>query len=563
MLSRLLLASVGLAATVHARAGPSVDVQNGTLVGIHSPEYDQDYFLGIPFAQPPVGQLRFANPQPLNESWGTPRDASNYSPACVGYGSSQMGYDVSEDCLYLNVIRPSGYQDQQLPVLVWIFGGGWVQGSGVDRRYNMSFIVEHSVKIGHPIIAVTMNYRLSAWGFLSSDELFETGHSNFGLRDQRTSLSWVQENIAAFGGNPSRVTLFGQSAGAFSIGQHITAYGGRDDGLFAAAVMLSGSPLAGTGLPSSSQSQYKRLLGNTGCNTSTSSIECLRGLPYEQLNAVINTTLLSSGWRTRIDGDIIADYASNQLNNGRFIKVPILVGATTDEGTNVGSRGLNTNEEFIQRIQNDRLNSSWAEAIAKAYPLISPDNILPNQAEDWVPPSEYGLQYRRAATYAGDQTFIAPRRFTCETWAKHNLTAYCYRFNSIPSWSSYLEGSTHFADVAFAQLNLLGVGYPPVRTPPFQGLDESYQDLARLFSGDIIAFAATGDPNSWSGRKVVMQNTLGDEVPRWPRYSSNKSCGEPKLFVYEGNITSYVEDDVWRREGIAKILSGNLEVYDR
>lgn len=124
---------------------------------------------------------------------------------CYGYGTDQWGYPVSEDCLYVNVIRPAGCEDEKLPVAFWIHGGGYFMGSGNDRRYNTSFMVENSVKIGKPIIAVNINYRLSAWGFLSgSEEIKESGEMNLGLRDQRLALQWVQDNIEAFGGKSSR-----------------------------------------------------------------------------------------------------------------------------------------------------------------------------------------------------------------------------------------------------------------------------------------------------------------------------------------------------------------------
>jgi carboxylesterase type B len=109
-------------------------------------------------------------------------------------------YDVSEDCLTVAVVRPSGYSHQKLPVGFWIHGGGFVNGGNADQRYNLSFIVERSVKIGKPIMAVAVNYRLSAWGFLGGDQVFGEGLANIGLRDQRLALHWVQENIAAFGG---------------------------------------------------------------------------------------------------------------------------------------------------------------------------------------------------------------------------------------------------------------------------------------------------------------------------------------------------------------------------
>ena len=182
-------------------SAPTVTVKNGTLEGLHSDTYDQDFFLGIPFARPPVGQLRFRVPQSINESWTETYDATSYSAACVGYGSDDWPYKtLSEDCLYLNIIRPAGYENTSLPVAFWIHGGGLFEGSSVDERYNLSFIVQRSVEDGNPIIAVSTNYRLSAWGFLTGEEVVETGQTNLGFRDQRLAMHWVQENIAAFGG---------------------------------------------------------------------------------------------------------------------------------------------------------------------------------------------------------------------------------------------------------------------------------------------------------------------------------------------------------------------------
>lgn len=185
----------------YGSSSPTVTVKNGTLEGVHSEQYDQDYFLGIPFAQPPVGALRFRVPQSINTSWSETRSAKDYSAACVGYGSDQWPYpSLSEDCLYLNVVRPSGYEKEKLPIAFWIHGGGLYEGSGIDQRYNLSFMVQRSVEIGKPIIGVSINYRLSMWGFVTGEEVVETGNANIGFRDQRLAMHWVQENIEAFGG---------------------------------------------------------------------------------------------------------------------------------------------------------------------------------------------------------------------------------------------------------------------------------------------------------------------------------------------------------------------------
>lgn len=190
---------------------PTVTLKNGSYYGIYSPLYDQDYFLGMPFAQPPLGNLRFHQPQSLNTTWTDFRNATVYQPECIGYGSDQwvLGNHVSEDCLSVNVIRPAGISPETaLPVGVFLNPGGYYQGGNMDPRYNMSFIVQQSQDMGTPFIAVSPNYRLSLWGFLYSQEVVEAGITNLGMLDQRLALHWVQENIAAFGGDPKKVTIW-------------------------------------------------------------------------------------------------------------------------------------------------------------------------------------------------------------------------------------------------------------------------------------------------------------------------------------------------------------------
>lgn len=443
---------------------------------------------------------------------------------------------------------------------VWIHGGAFTQGGGSDLRYNLSFLVQRSEQIGYPVIGVSMNYRLSAWGFLDSAELFASGESNMGLRDQRLSLHWIRENVAAFGGDPDKVTIWGQSAGGASVGAQVLAFDGRDDGLFRGAIMESGGPVA-LYEESSSDDLYNSLLEQTGCDTASSALSCLRELPYAALNAAINTTALSGAWWPKIDGDFVARHSSAQLADGAFVKVPIIVGATTDEGTSFAPKGINTTAEFRADLESS-LDADFVTKLLEAYPENSNENILPNQALDWVPPAAYGAQFRRVATYYGDKYMIAPRRLTAQVWTKHDLPTWSYRFNAIPAWATYVDGATHFVDVAFAMLNLDGVGYMPVRTPPFQGLAESYRDLARLMSGDWVKFVATGDPNGWEGRERAMA-TLGKKVPAWPRYGESKGGRGPVNFLYNGNVTGSVELDDWRGKGIALINDANLDQYDR
>jgi len=352
---------------------PVVTVRNGSLTGIYSSAYHQDFFLGIPFAQPPVGNLRFRKPQSLENKWAKPRKADAYSASCVGYGPNNILYrSSSEDCLYLNVIRPSGYVNgkKQLPVGIWIHGGGYFAGSSIDQRFNLSYIVQQSVEIGKPFIAISMNYRVSAWGFLSSAEVIESGQANVGLWDQRLALHWVQENIAAFGGeyipssphsaftfqvltdpvgDPKQVTIWGESAGAQSVGNHLIAFGGRNDRLFRAAIMQSGSPTSFTSL-SPSQDAFNNLTDSTGCSGALDKLQCLREIPFATLNQFFNNTQPGTRqpWAPVIDGDFIPGKASILLAQGKYVPVPIISGANSDEGTTFSPRGVNSTEDFLR-----------------------------------------------------------------------------------------------------------------------------------------------------------------------------------------------------------------------
>lgn len=203
------------------------------------------------------------------------------------------------------------------------------------------------------MLGITLNYRLSAWGFLQGDEVRESGNTNVGLRDQRLALQWIRENVAQFGGDPNKVTIWGQSAGAASVGMHIMAYNGRDDKLFRSAIMESGSPvtLSDSDRRSYYQTAYRNLTQSAGCSNAPDSLECLRHLPYEKLNAAINTTALSGIWAPQIDGDIIDRHSSEQLKDGAFVHVPILIGTNSDEGTSFSPKGVNNTEIFESDIQ--------------------------------------------------------------------------------------------------------------------------------------------------------------------------------------------------------------------
>ncbi|CEL07886.1 hypothetical protein ASPCAL11040 [Aspergillus calidoustus] len=529
---------------------PKAHVKNGTYEGIYSAEYHQDFFLGVPFAQPPVDNLRFRLPQSLNSTWKGSKTAKDYSLLCVGYGLDQTFYEQSEDCLYLNVVRPAGYEHEQLPVGFWIHGGGFSNGGGGDQRYNLSFIVEQSVKIGKPIIGVSINYRLSLWGFLYSNEVVGEGITNLGLRDQRIALQWVQENIAAFGGDPEKVTIWGESAGAASVGFQLTAYGGRDDKLFRAAILQSGNPIyyGSENGTQRSQAGFEAIVSAAGCYDSWDRIQCLREVPFLVLNATMNGSVETGSFGPTIDGDFVRTYRSKQLKRGQFVKVPIITGANSDEGASMGPMGINTTEDFRATLSSF-LPLSFQDAILKAYPDDLSVNVVASLG-DQRPAPPYGAQFRRSASFWGDYYFIASRRETAKTWASHGLPAYAYRFNAIPAGVPPEVGAGHYKEIGFMFNNLKGVGYrPDIR--PFEDKGKSYIDLAELMSSSWVSFIYDLDPNGYKGRD--------SKVPKWPKYRMDN----PEDFVFDANITSYVQSDTYRSEGIALINDNALGVLHR
>ncbi|KAH6616573.1 carboxylesterase family protein-like protein [Boeremia exigua] len=541
--------------------GPTARVRNGTYQGVYSPEYNQDYFLGIPYAQPPVGSLRFRNPVSLNQSWTDTRPAAQYSTACYGYGSDQWGYPVSEDCLYVNVVRPAGCEDEKLPVAFWIHGGGYYMGTAVDQRYNLTFMVQNSVNIGKPVIGVSINYRLSAWGFLSgSAEIQKSGEMNLGLRDQRLALQWVQDNVEAFGGDPEKVTILGESAGAGSVGFQLTAYSGRDDKLFRGAIMQSGNPVHFNHLndPLEYSEWYNAIVSRTPCVNATSQIECLRTLSAEQYNAAVNVTSLAlntTGFMPVLDGDFIQKRTSIQMANGEFVHVPIISGANSDEGSAFSPSPVDTTEDLYAFLTSGEhpIPPELANQLLEAYPDDLSVNVIANLG-DTRPGPPRGAQFRRSASYYGDQFFIALRRLTCQTWATAGVPAYCYRFNAIPAGLPPVIGVTHFQEVAFVFLNLLGVGYPPIAVPPFENKTQSYSDLSKFMSSSWVSFVSDLDPNSWRDGGV-----WNGTEELWPAYDN----ADPQDYVFDANVTSHAEADTWRKEGMELINANNLEVYGR
>jgi carboxylesterase type B len=303
---------------------------------------------------------------------------------------------------------------------------------------------------------------------------------------------------------------------------------------------------------------YNELTRRTNCTSQSSPLECLRALPVVQLNAAINmtsTTLNVTGFNPILDGDFIQKRTSLQLAAGEFVHVPIISGANSDEGTAFSPVGMNTTEQFYNVLLNStrRVPPALATQILQAYPDDLSVNVVASLG-DQRPGPPYGAQFRRTASYFGDQVFIANRRLTCQTWAAANVSAYCYRFNAIPAGLPAAIGVTHFQEVSFVFLNLQGVGYRPAAVPPFTNKTQSYRDLAKFMNSNWVSFVHDLNPNAWrQGGKWNGAEEL------WPVYKTD----DPKDFVFDANVTSHAEPDTYRKAGIDLINANNLEVYLR
>ncbi|KAK6078965.1 carboxylesterase family protein [Seiridium cupressi] len=520
-----------LALPVAQAQAPTAQTLNGTYQGRYLADWDQDAFLGIPYAQPPVGSLRYRWPQSINESFDDVRDATQYGYSCMQYATT---FNISEDCLTVNVIRPAGNFSEPLPVLVWIFGGGLYTGSTADPQYNLSGIVKVSQDVGKPFIAVSINYRLGMWGFLQTAQILAEGSSNAGLLDQRLALHWIQENIDAFGGNPEEVVIWGESAGAQSVAYHLFAYDGRDDGLFRGAIMESGGP---TGAQVETLSWYNSAVENltraVGCWGVTDQLACLRSLGQATLFAAHPSVV----WNPLLDGDFLTGYPSQLIEEGKYNAVPIITGANTDE-TFAISGTPNTEEDIFNSIFTWRSYPLTPPTVRKLFELYPDDPCyaVPYAITNCTRHPTRGLQWRRAASIGSDLVMVSQRRKMAELYTSAGVDVYSYRFDQRLWNGAEWDGVKHFQNVAFSFQNISGLLGP---SPQY----DSHLQLAKAIGQAYTYFVNDLDPNGTGD-----EGTGKSLLPAWPKYDLDA----PKNIVLNAT-ENWVEDDTWRKEGIAFI----------
>ncbi|TDL16440.1 sterol esterase [Rickenella mellea] len=513
---------------VQNAAAPVVTLSYGKFQGMTSGGLTQ--FLGMPFARPPVGNLRFAPPEPPIP-FKDIRQATSFGNECpqepVTKPTSPL--PANEDCLFLNVVTPSSMpHGKRLPVVFWIFGGAYLPFLGDTSFNSVTSVVNRSMALGEPVVYVSTNYRLNAFGFLGGKEIKAAGLGNPGIRDQRFALEWVQENIAKFGGDPTKVTLWGESGGAVSIGAHMVINNGNQNGLFRGGFLDSGSPSFYSDI-TAGQSKYDTLVSGTGCTNASDTLACLRTVPASTLLAVVNDApgLFQLAWTVTIDGEFITRSARDALEEGHYSKIPFVTGDVDDEGTLFSMLTLNitTNQEFLDFIAASflpNITNADLAAIAQAYP----DDITQGSPFDTGTANALTPEYKRLAAFQGDMFFSGPRRFFLRLAAKRqNAWGFLYKRGKIANGPL---GAYHGSDVP---------EFDGTITTDFIGTDA------------LINFVNHLDPNA---PKQIKRNISLLENINWPQWIT--STTSPPLFTFLDPAPSVAITPDTFREGPINLL---------
>ena len=451
-----------------------VATADGEVRGITTGPVDE--YLGIPYAAPPVGPLRWQPPQPAAR-WRGIRAATQFAPHCAQPAGVFGRASMSENCLYLNVFMPAAHR-AGLPVMVWIHGGGFVGGESDD--YDPSGLVAHGV------IVVTINYRLGALGFLAHPALADHpgGPSgDYGLMDQQAALRWVQRNIRAFGGNPANVTIFGESAGGQSVLLQLISPTAR--GLFAKAIAESGGYAEYPVSLASAEAAGRAFAAKAGCPSQTA--QCLRSLPVSKILAAEN----QSGASADIDGLVVTQQLKSALASGDFAHVPVIDGGNHDEwrlfvALQTFEGDAVTAANYVPMIASTlHVSRQLAGVIAAKYPL-----------------SHFPSPALALGSVGTDAIFACPTLLLDQSLS-HYVPTYTYEFNDENAPSVYPSpgfpyGATHASELQYL-FGLLAGSHGT--------LSAQQQQLAAAMRAEWTSFAKSGVPSD-------------PGVPAWPGFSS-------------------------------------------
>jgi para-nitrobenzyl esterase len=469
MMRRFLVAALALAIVplVTSAAPDTVKLDSGQIAGATAGGVR--VFKGIPFAAPPVGDLRWKAPQPV-APWDGVRDAKTFSAECMQtlYPENSPYFRpaaaLSEDCLYLNVWTTANSGEKR-PVMVWIHGGAWTRGSGSVPVYDGAALAKKGV------VLVTTNYRLGVFGFMAHPELTaespQHASGNYAILDHVAALKWVQKNIAAFGGDPTRVTIFGESAGSWSV--NTTQATPLAKGLFHRAIGESGGQFAGTSKLADAEQGGVAVAKAVGAE----SLAALRAVPAEKLLAI-------QTFRTgvNVDGYVLPDTVRSLFAQKKQSDVPVLIGSNANEFTT-----LSNPAQFPKAMDayRQRVERQYGAAI-KDY-----DAVYPVKTDADIAEALLGV--------GRDTTFTLEMR----TWARMvtnaGRKAFLYQFTRVPPGPNPAWGAYHAAEIQYAFNNLAG-------RPWATDVDRR---LADQMSSYWVNFAITGEPN-------------GKALPKWTPY---------------------------------------------
>lgn len=455
-----------------------------------------DVWYGIPFAKPPVGDLRFQHPQPV-DPWEGIKETTKKPNSCVqikdtlfpGFAGSEMwnpNTQVSEDCLYLNVVVPHDRRPQNSAVLVWVFGGGFYSGTSTLDVYDMRTLVaqEH-------IIMVSMQYRLASLGFLYFDTAEVPG--NAGMMDQVMALEWVRDNIAAFGGNPDNVTIFGESAGAVSTSLHLLSPLSRD--LFSQSIMQSASAIVHWGIVTKEESILRglRLAELMNCpykrSQVHSAIQCLKASNATDLvNAEWNGIvfgIVEFPFVPVIDGKFLTESPQKSLESKNFKKTNILMGANKDEGNYFIIYYLTELFKKEENVFVSREDFQMAVKELNLYVKQVGREAIVFEYTDWLKPHSPIANREALDRMVGDYAFTCAVGDFAHRYAETGNNVYVYFFserasvNPWPTWSGVLHGD----EIAFV------FGEPLNRSKNY---DKDEQRLSERMMTYWANFAKTG-----------------------------------------------------------------------
>ncbi|MBV8857342.1 MAG: carboxylesterase family protein [Acidobacteria bacterium] len=510
----------------NAEAPDRVKTRAGVVEGLGRGASGVRVFKGIPYAAAPLGELRWRPPLPV-KSWEGVRRAEKFGPRCMQhpvFGDMNFRSDgMSEDCLYLNVWTPAKSDREKLPVLVYFYGGGFIAGDGSEPRYDGESMARRG------IVAVTLNYRLGLFGFMAHPELSKESpqhaSGNYGLLDQAAALRWVHENIAAFGGDPGRVTIAGESAGSASVSAQMASPLSRD--LIAGAIGESGSVLST--MPAVPLAQAEADGTKLAAEVGAASLAALRALPTERL---MEATAKQPFGRfpIAVDGYFFKEPPRETYAAGRQAHVPLLVGWNSEEMTWRALLGGDepTPENFEKAVR--KLYGARADEALKLYPAKTSEEVL-EAATDLAGDRFIGYStwkwFDLHAQTGGRKVFrylyARPRPpMTPEMGdARPGLAGGVVRGqNSGAVTMPPARGAVHSAEIEYALGNLA--------TNKVYAWTKDDFKVSEVMQGYFENFVKKGDPN-------------GPGLPKWPAVTKGGSVQLMRL-----DVDSRVEDDKHR-----------------